>query len=168
MSSDRSEFESRIAKVRQEVATIAAEIGAAESAAVPKAEALAKLDAWLEQGADEDANSHITRVPAYYFADPSRPLREMPTIDERTFTTLALDVLKPQIRASMAKRIEAHYAELDVGHDATKRPKTIAALREKLFAAECAEERLIVEADAAGIAIPRRPDINPLVLVEVL
>lgn len=49
----------------------------------------------------------------------------------------------------------------------TDRAQRLEPLKRRLWEAEIAEETAIVEATRSGVAITRRGDINPRVLVEV-
>jgi hypothetical protein len=165
MSSPDRDFPARLAKARENVSAIKSELAAIETAATPLAEATRNLDAWLQSQLADERCADIGIEELTY---PAHLRYEMPTLTGHKLEGLLLRVMLPQVREHFAKKLAAHYADTQPGLDENKRAAKLQALRAKLFDAEIAEERIIVEADQAGVFLMRRSDIDPRVLVEVL
>jgi hypothetical protein len=166
-SDERRAFESRIDAQRATIASLKDQLGTITTAPLTKAEALARFDEWFGEE---------TRTLAKYTSQPvdfTTPGADFATFNDtvrgahRGVGTLLMAV-GPMVREFYAKRMDEIYAERPEGLANAERLRQLAALRKKLFEAEVAEERIVVEAQRAGFAIPRRRDLDPRVLVEVL
>ncbi len=162
----RSDIETRVNKARDNIAAIRSEFAATESGLIPETEALAKLDQWLDR---QTENLRAWQVPAWQFCNPTYEVSNVQSIGEHNGLGLLLQVMRPQVREHFASLIRAEYVlKATDGRSNAERIKAMDALQAKLFDAEIAEEKIIVEGERAGVYIPRRPDANPKVLVAVL
>jgi hypothetical protein len=161
----RSDYEARVKKSREQIASIKAEIAAIESALLPKSEATAKLDAWL----DDQVRLNTEFNPMVEFlSSPDITAWNIAGIDQARGLGVLLAACLPQVRASLVARLETAYAETPEGLPSGDRAGRLEPLNRKLWDAEITEETCIVEAARAGVLISRRPNVNPRVLVEVL
>lgn len=70
------------------------------------------------------------------------------------------------MKRRLTAELEAHADELCSDTPAKDRAAALKKARTELRTLETTEERLIVEAQSAGITIARRPDINPEIILE--
>ena len=154
----------RLSALRAKISTHVAQIDALKDAPIPKSDAIAKLDQWINICGQVDHRSPprvgVFSVPDLNMAHIS-PLH--PNAEGYLF-----EIFGQQIREHYVTELEKFYQSVIPGPPLSERPKLMADLRSKLFELEVQEETVIVEAEREGKAISRRPDVDPRVLVSVL
>jgi hypothetical protein len=141
-----------VARVRGDIAKIAAELQALDAAPVPAAEAAARLDDFLNEAARQfdPATSYFTA--ASYTA---------PSLDDLLpYKLLTLLAALPEVRAAFHARVAAAYPKLPAAVPTKDRAALRAQVVDRRRQLELAEEQIILEAEAAGYTIPRRPDAD--------
>jgi hypothetical protein len=148
-------------RVRGEIATIAAELQALDRAPVPLAEATARLDAYLDDLAQQwdppvaiDFAGAAYRPPSPDTYWPYRPI-------------VLLAALAP-LRAALHARLTAAYATLPAAVATADRAGLRAQLLDRRRQAELVEEGIVLEAELAGITIQRREDASPDVVLRAV
>jgi len=71
------------------------------------------------------------------------------------------------VKARLYSLLEAQAETLECGPPSADRKTQRAALEKRLFECEIQEERLIEEAEAAGVEIYRRADVNPAAVIGI-
>jgi hypothetical protein len=80
-------------------------------------------------------------------------------------TTLFVPLLRPILREALVAQAEAAYDNSPAGLPADAREREFARLDEQLLALERAEEQALQVAEANGLAIDRREDADPRVVL---
>jgi hypothetical protein len=146
-------------RVRASISATTAELRAVEQAPVPPEVTAARIDSLFAELAAQ------WEPPATDFmARDYRP----PGHDQLVpYKLIAYFALLPEVRAAYHAAAERAYARpgvpapVPIGEHAAR----VATLADKRRRAEVAEEQLILEAAASGIAIARRPDAYPRVVL---
>ena len=152
-----------LATIRAAIEEKKAELARIARAAVPEVEALARLDVYLEAQAarfDTPRIGFLTGPHGLGGAD----IGVIGGI-EAALATICRDAM----RAELARRVGLLYAENGMGADAVAtadRPRLLDEARTALRALEIDEERLIMQAEAAGLDVDRREDADPAVVLE--
>ena len=139
-----------IADLRARIAVLEDELGRVEDLPVPLNEAVAAVDRWLE---DLEAR-HSVSVGSFTTGRPGAgPALVM---DERSILpSLFLAATRDALRAALVDQLSDHYEGKDAA-SALEKAKRISAIQDELDALCRVEERLIREAEAAGLPILRR------------
>jgi hypothetical protein len=140
-----------------------------EDTRISKAEALQRLDSWLE----ELRNRGAVAVQKLTFRESHAvELIKSASTDSDGYAVMtsaaaAMVYFFPDvIRAKLASEIDAVYANGIDAIGSVDYPSRLADLDAKLFAAEMGEEKIIQRAEESGLTIHRRLDVNPRVLLE--
>jgi hypothetical protein len=170
----------RVAGLRDKLAKLAAERSDLERAPAARAEALDRVDCFIEASAARYAppvNAFVAPVSdpasvrligvsraavATALAGGGR------TAVEARFDQLeaALCALVPDaVRGALVDAVDAHLAPDPPGLPRAERAMKLAALDAKILAVEREEEQLIREARADGVRIDRRADADPAVVL---
>ncbi|MDY0268217.1 hypothetical protein [Trichloromonas sp.] len=160
----------KIETVREQIATAKQRRNDAEYALVPQADGLARWRSTIESLAESGRQHVATRaLSACSAADlaPDSLLGNPETIGGRvrlaTPSAVLAFLLRDQLLAVGEEIIGRHYAA-DPGETIPAGParrKALEELDEETYLLEVAEEALIEEAEAAGLAVLRRPDASP-------
>lgn len=164
----RTTLEKRLKALRSEIIRLQAQRVELQNSAIPKAEALQRLDDWIEYQQRQYQSQH-----AYQFSNRDQKGNSA-LIDHAnagghivSFGNVekALIWLFPDIiRARLAAEIEAYY-ENKAGVPDDECADQLAAIDTELLQKETEEEKLIDSAEAEGIHFPRRRDADPRALV---
>lgn len=160
-----SDHHDNVARLRESINTIRTEMAELEDGNIPKVEALAKLDAWLDINM---ANRWPFKIPAYQFTQNGSTAHTIQGLDDFVLSGLLVEILKPQIREHFARQVEAQYAGKTKTVSAEQRTNRLQELRTELRAIELEEEEEITRAELAGFDIARRADVRADVLAQVL
>lgn len=171
----KAELEDRIEELRNRIAGTQAELEAVVEGSVPKAEYLARVNDWVDAKA-----AHFGTEVQYSLSGLRLPGRPEPVTFGRVPVTGSLtagmvaeaDVAAPicwllnaEIKKKLAEAINASgYTE---GPPLADRPKLRKELQSAIDELELAEERLIVEAESAGLTIARRHDCRPEIVLSL-
>ena len=160
-SSDIEGLRTRIYELKAEIHQLE------EEQPLQQSEALARLDNWLDLCTKPDAGLNLFEIDVQAFTHPNATQPGIPY--PGVAIPLLFTMLRKDIREHFRKRIEAQCGKNPEGAiDMATRNKKVQQLREELFAIECSEERMILDAARDGMTIHRRPDVNPKVLVSVV
>lgn len=171
-----AEMNTRLGEIRSEVAELRARREKIVAAPVPKAVALARLDAAIRGEAEKFENDALFVVRALTErAAPAafEPLQIVAMEHHKTNNlNAALCALIPdQMRAYFAAQIDTEYAmgaeAAEVPMDDAPRHAALKEIDQRLAELEQAEESLRREAEDAGINIAPRGDLDPAAFLEV-
>ena len=141
--------------IRHRIVELKVEARAIEAAPLPLEEAIADLDACLDQMAGyRQLNVSMHTYPSDRLAWPKLDVEEL-------FVTL-----RPMIRAVRLEAIQRELSSRLPGLPGrTRRP--LAEIDQQMLALERSEEVMIEEAEAAGIRIARRVDADPRAILGI-
>ncbi len=155
-----------VEEVRQQITETRRERDALAVAPLTKAEAADRIQAWL----DEQAARARLDLTAADFAHPGRSAGRPFQVPVRGGDQRGAD-LGPVLAALFREQVKAAVLDaLPADADAipmADRPGKLAELDARIRDLEGAEEALIVEAEAAGVEIQRRPDASPEAILAV-
>ncbi|RKQ73487.1 hypothetical protein [Oceanibaculum indicum] len=163
------EFHDALAALRDRITDIKSEIAMVEQAAPSLEEVEAKIDQWIAQRASNwdclgrtFATATGTGPTVDY--DPFRAS----DVHEVNRLPLALCALVPErIKAAMMGDARAALDVAPMQLTAPERHEKLQQLRSDLFAMEVDEERMICDAEEAGLDVDRRPDADPRAVLAV-
>ena len=164
----RTTLEKHLKALRSEITRLQAQRAELQNSAIPKAEALQRLDDWIEheqqqyqsQHAYQFSNRDDKRISALiHHANAGRHIVSFGNV-EKALIWLFPDV----IRTRLAAEIEAYYED-KAGVPDDECAEQLAAIDAELLQKETEEEKLIDSAEAQGIHFPRRRDADPRALV---
>lgn len=151
----------KIDALRSEIADLQAKRHAAETAPLAAAQASQRLAGLINQGAQR----YVARGSFMAFASPTiqpAPGDLIPGTDEGLFDFLCA-AIGDRIIEQLATLLEERCAE---GLSAVERSKRLAAIDVELLKLGRSEEKLISDAERAGITIIRRSDADPAIVLE--
>jgi hypothetical protein len=152
-------------QIRTDIETCRARIDQVGTAVLPLDAALERLRQWVEA----QAEAWQPPVSGFAHATPMhfRLFLEGQPVAAPDLTSLLCGVFPDAVYEALATRLETHYAALDGPEMLTpaEKDKTLAALREDLYALEIEEEACIRALEAQGQTPLRRPDIEHLAVV---
>jgi hypothetical protein len=128
-----------------------------EAAAVPKADALAALDAGLDALAAQAERSLSVTSLTRPAGRPSLSLNPAPS----DLAPLLVAVGRKELRRIMAAKVEEAYGTDAPTLTRAQREQRLAELDGHLLDAETHEELLVREAEAVGLSVLRRADADP-------
>ena len=172
----RGAIESEITDLRERISATQGEIEALREAPVPKVEYVQRVSDWI------DTQAAAFAVNAEFSVSPLR--EPFPRADHVGFGQLRVRgsdhgdsvaeadaagllcwLMGDAIKAKLSEAIAA--AELPEGAPAADRPRLRRDLAAQLDRMEINEERLVVEAQAAGIEVQRRSDVRPEIVLSL-
>jgi hypothetical protein len=149
-----------LARLRETLAGVLREAAILRHAPVPLEEAIARQDRWL----DEAARRY--QPPVLHFTTPSYV---PPGFDGFVpFKAMEMWAAMPAWRDLQRQRLREQYADLPAAMPSDERASLAAALTERTAKLETAEESLVLQAETQGIALARRPDASPDVVLRVI
>jgi hypothetical protein len=155
-----------VQNVRQQITETRRERDALAVAPLTKAEAADRIQAWL----DAEAKRARLDLVAGEFAAPGRGPGHPFRVPVRAGEQRSAD-LGPVLAALFSDQVKAAILDaLPADADAipmADRPGHLAELDARVRELEAEEERLIEEAEAAGVEITRRPDASPEAILAV-
>lgn len=162
-----------VEEIRELVAGQKRAISEIAGAPRPVEDAMAELDAWLDQTATAAVDqlrlggklrpgaSAVLELPA--FRAPGQVVADaLPAVQ------VVLGLLIATNRAVVSDLIRGQLEDLADGHealDAQQRAERLAAAKGELLRLELVEEGLVRDLEAAGVATARRPDADPRALL---
>ncbi len=163
-------------KLRTEIEAVQGEIEWTKSAPLPRGEVKNLLNAWISEQGEKFPGSQVVSGAVTNHRVNIDVLSLSGRMDGRAtegfVTGFAHTDLAPLmcylLGDVLRERLSAELAQVDYqpGPPAAERPGLIEKLEADLLAQEVVEERLVVEAEAAGLEIPRRLDCNPEVVLD--
>lgn len=159
----RSDFAKQLDNTRSKIAALQSQLAALQSAPLPKAEALARVDAAVDRLRDngERYRPHPTGA---VFAWPQHGTVHFDA--DRLGEVLAWlfpDALREALQREVGEFYTRHGTDGTAPADLEQQRAKVAR---ELFEHELHEERLITEAEAAGFRFDRRPDADPRAIAE--
>lgn len=145
-----------VEKLRSDRLSLLDEREAIEGMATPRDEALAALDAGLDNLADK-------AVEALSIASLTRPARApsfAPSVPEGDLFGLLIAANREAVREIIVDRLDEFYSA-HPSMSAADKADAIAKIDAEIFERELAEEAAIRAAEQAGLAIERREDADP-------
>lgn len=165
------DIQSKLQKTRATIERLQRERAEIEAAPVSEAEALERVDTFITALAAQariSADDFTRRAYEPPELIPSEGLNV--TVQsglgwadvsfQKVSAVLAL-VAPGLLRTALENQVREYYAGRKPTLDADARDAALAELDDKLFTAEVDEERLVEQAQAAGLAVHRRPDADP-------
>jgi len=143
----------KVARVRAQIEKLADEIRELRDGMPPKEAALAAVDAHIQHEA-----AKVAIRPNAFFGGGGDAVSAYPDSPHAYACMFFPDVIRDRLRAE----VEALYqGEVTIADDREK-----GRLEQQLLDLERQEEAFIRQAAAEGKSIPRRDDVNPVVLLE--
>jgi hypothetical protein len=170
----RAGIESELADLRERIAETNERLATLEDAPVPKSEYQQRVSQWIDRQA--------ANFRPEYAVSPLRDVRPrfdevelglLPVRGSNTGESIASADAGPLVCWLMGDAIKAKLAEtianadLPEGPPSAERPALRRKLEAELRELELREEALIVDAEAAGFSIPRRPDADAAVILSL-
>lgn len=164
-----------VARVRAGIADLKQAIRRLDSAPMPLEEAKRRVDEALDRMADKyDLQGRIGRAFSPTGHPPAGELfRQWDSLvpgNDSAVTDLGpvlAALFHDLIRERLHGLLEKQAATMEAGPAPEERRKQRADLERRLFEAEVEEERLIERAEAEGIEIYRRADVNPAAVIGI-
>lgn len=155
----------KVAAIRAEISDKRDQITHIKSAALPKAEMLERLDAWINASASAFDPAHAL-AGLWLPGEPIDLAASVRQVGPNTradlspaLCWLAPDEIKARIRAELEPRCD------DSAPRSIDREDVQVELQAELHALEISEEALIREAEAAGEPVHRRSDADPAIVL---
>lgn len=143
----------KVARVRAQIQKLADDIHDLRNGMPPKEDALAAVDAHVQGEADK-----VTIRPTAFIGGGGAAVDVYPESSHAYACMFFPEVIRDRLRAE----VEALYqGEVTIADDRQKE-----RLEQQLLDLERQEEAFIRQAAAEGKSIPRRDDVNPVVLLE--
>ena len=134
-----------------------------ERAPAPMEEAVAADDRHLRHTAE---TCGVDALLGDLMGGGGRGAARVPAVETKAMTKLLTAAAADLVRDCLVRRLEAAYEGTDARPlSADERAKALARLDGEIFDAELAEERLIREAERAGLSVLRRADADPRALL---
>lgn len=168
----------QVTKIRARIAELHAERADLMDLPVTRDEFHARAEAWVDRQADAYGDDLAYMLSSFRRARPEplvpndttraltargRAHAQFDGHSEVDLSPMLCFLLRDEIKRRFAAAIETTpYRE---GLPVADRPAALARVAAELDAAELAEEALICRADAAGMAIPRREDVRPEIVL---
>ena len=168
MKKPQIEFGEALRDVRAAIAKGTEEISNVQSARLPLDEALPRIPALVDQlagrwrlNAADLAHAGPTSVDALF--------GEAVMGDAWVLAGFVATVARDALISLLERQLRKAYADVDAKTcvPADARAARIAELRAKRLALEQDEERLVLQAEAAGLQVDRRPDADPAAIFTV-
>lgn len=155
------ELHSALDSTRNRIAEIDGEILEAEGAPLPLAAAKTRIEAWIADRAST-WQPQIGHLATHDHRDTATPAL-LVTSDKREIEAMMCAIAPQQVAAAMERAVqEVTYAQAaGKPMPASARAALLKKLKAERRALELGEENLTRQAEAAGLAIPRRPDVSP-------
>jgi hypothetical protein len=147
-------------RLRAQIASVTAERRALDRAPLPLEESGARLDQFLA----DMASLYTPPVAAFLNVEWRGPSPDE-CVPYKLFPLLAS---LPEVRAVLHGHLRAAYAHAPASVATADRPGLRAALLERCWTLEVEEERVVLEAEAAGLSITRRGELDPVVALTVV
>lgn len=155
--------------MREQIASLRAEREKVSRAPRPAAEILDALDSWLDQAATDAVDRlHVNRLTnrtnPVSLSLPFHVDRETTATDASAACTVLLGLLIATSRPAIRQIIEGQLEDLTKGRPGMSDAELSAKLAEldaQILSAELAEEAAIRALEGAGVAVQRRPDLDP-------
>ena len=161
------DFAAALAALRNELATLDAEVVRVTRARVTRDEAIGRIDAAL---AGVAGSGWSWRAAANVFSLASPPMRPpaalVPQQDARPWELCQW--LLATFSEPIRERLVANLPDAADALPSGERSQKLEALAAARLDLERREERLILEAEAAGVRLDRRGDLTPAVYLETL
>jgi hypothetical protein len=170
----RSGIESELSELRAQITEAQDRLESIEIAPAPRAEYLERIGRWVDHQA--------AQFKPEYAVSPLRDVRPrfdevelglLPVRGSNTGESIASADAGPllcwllgnEIKRRLGEVIES--ADLETGPPVAERPALRRKLEAELRELELREEALVVDAEAAGFVIPRRPDADPEIILSL-
>ncbi|MDN3518315.1 hypothetical protein QWY84_11890 [Aquisalimonas lutea] len=166
MASNSNDPRQAVQSVREQIQTTRRERERLAEAPLTKDEVAERVDSWLT----EQASRARIDLLASDFAAPGRREGNPFRLPVRRGDQSSVDVgplMASLFRDQVREAILQELPEDDGAVAMAERPGKLAELEKKIRELERHEENLIVEAEAAGVEIQRRPDASPDVILNV-
>jgi hypothetical protein len=171
-------LEQQVFDLREKITDTQARLEAATAADVPRDEFIARVNSWIDAQQREFDERAVYQVSALRLARPEPQNVAILQGTVRGAGSASLDVVAfadmgPLIAGLFGAELKARLAALIDATDYPEGPPTAdrahlqLTLRNELDALELREETLIVEAEAAGLTIHRRPDCRPEIVLSL-
>lgn len=163
----RSDWQARVAKLREQIAALKDERSTLDSAPVPKAEAYARIDQLIAATADHNGPSGYVLPRGHAFTVQDYQGRGLVngSRHEDALGPLLAWLFPDVIRDKLRELVDAEYGGA-AGVSEADRNKRLSAIYRELFELEVEEERAITAAEGDGVDLPRRPDADPAAILE--
>lgn len=148
---------------RREIERVKAELADAEATRVAKADAIARLDAMLDEAGGNGMDLAARLVSPQF--DPRKDRDLMWDKVHHGAQSFLARHFRKQIRDSVLKELDTHYSSGAALTD-HERKATVLTLQTRLHELEVEDERLVVTARAQGHFVPRRPDASPEAILD--
>ena len=157
----------RIDDLRIKIHKARLDINRVEHASLTKAEAIKRLDAWIDHQANDynaqGAVANFIRVDSGGFSD-GLTVFSSDDGQETELAPLLCFLMGDMVRASMIRAFDMFDFSNSLKN--TERTKMMAEMEKAIITLEKREEAMITQAEADGIQIDRRSDANPAVVLE--
>jgi hypothetical protein len=159
----RSDFAKQLDSTRNKIAALQSQLAGLQSAPLPKAEALARVDAAVDRLRD-NGDRYRPHPTGAVFAWPEHgAVRFDPNRIGEVLAWMFPDAMRDALQREVAAFYTAHGSDGTAPADLEQQRAKVAR---ELFEHELHEERLITEAEAAGFRFDRRPDADPRAIAE--
>ena len=175
-----NEYKNKLEAVRQQRNELLNEIELIKISPLPLTDVIARVEAFVS------SNNLITGLESFFYPyETNNRLLTVETIPDTAPVYVVNDVLARPPRSSvnlagvlcrffgetikktLVDAVTEESKHYPPGIPILERPALIQDLQAKIHALEIEEEALILEAESAGIALYRRPDVNPKLVLMV-
>lgn len=162
-----TDHHARVEALRDQIAEIRDQIESAVDACVPVADALARVDEYVNAAARRAyAGNAAGRFEQQRYHPPAL-MDEQGALSQRQAFEFIAWVDPETLRKRLHAEVKARYEQRgDTGITDKERRERTVKLTAQLFELECEEERAICNAETVGVWINRRTDADPRAILE--